>query len=302
MSTEDRHGKWRSRNVFIPIIVGIALLGANTIFMLSSRIDDVAEAYNPTTAQISREMAYLCPGVTGVEATRSCTREAVQAFRADRLALFDRVATASDVTTGSVQALAAIGTLCISLMALLVLRDTLTEARDTAASATQAAKAAVDANVGFELSAERQLRAYVSAIEAKVEIAVGHAPTVAVLFKNCGQTPARNVTIISGVGFRDPNLPEDLFIPHSTENASVRSLGPGAMSTTIVYAPATARLTQAHVDLLKNPHTSHAVRVLGRATYTDVFDRTRTTSWRLYSRWDGNSFVLDAAEDGNDET
>jgi len=154
----------------------------------------------------------------------------------------------------------------------------------------------------FRLSAttsERQLRAYLCKTMAELRnLEIGGTVQAHVVMKNCGQTPAYDVTACIGIGLGpyDPNAP----LPQLPVDRNSKSmLGPGAEHHLTVFLA--GELTQQHVAQLENGQ--FGFHVIGRVEYRDAFGVERFTNFNLIygaGRWLNQNGVLTNAANGND--
>jgi hypothetical protein len=134
-----------------------------------------------------------------------------------------------------------------------------------------------------KISSERQLRAYVCVESSKVEnFAVGSIPTVNVLLKNVGQTPAYRYrgqrTYGLGPFPYEGTFPFDFVAVGglATGELPPRDLGPGGDSPISIAGTA---ITQEDFDGITNG--SRAIFIFGIAHYDDVFGRPHETQYCL---------------------
>jgi len=129
-----------------------------------------------------------------------------------------------------------------------------------------------------ELTAQRQLRAYVSIERHTLDApALAHQPlTARVVIKNFGQTPAYKLTcaahIIVAKAFEAATSAPSLA-------PAVGTLGPGAQFHVMATLPGGLNLGQL-LDLQKGDTT---LFIDGLIRYLDIFNRERWTSFRVQS-------------------
>lgn len=130
------------------------------------------------------------------------------------------------------------------------------------------------------LTTRNQLRAYVM-IEsvAIVGIAEGRKPDVHITIKNSGQTPARNVTHWSKLGFSTfPEIAEPVPRRDSDETLPESTMAPGG--TLGIITGIDRELNAATIKAIKDQ--SYALYVLGEIRYTDAFGKHRETDFLLF--------------------
>jgi hypothetical protein len=147
-------------------------------------------------------------------------------------------------------------------------------------------------------TAERQLRAYVFIDHASL-VDFDGVPTVQVLIKNAGQTPAYNVVAWNAVQLHRFPLAIELVRPDNVEITRCNS-GPG-MSFHLTTK--LSELREAHRAAIRAG--VQALYVFGRADYVDAFGRNRFLQWRLLygeesaRRPDGSLRVHSEGNDAN---
>lgn len=157
--------------------------------------------------------------------------------------------------------------------------------RRSAIAARRAAIAAGRTVKTMEDTAERQLRAYVLVTAVRIEnIGGGNAPEAIVTIKNCGQTPAYELTQWSNMGL-------DLF-PHSIDppmrdrpddKMGKHPLGPNSelfSRPTLGTKEKPRRLQAFEIDGLAKGDI--AIYVIGRIRYRDAFGKSRITDYRFF--------------------
>lgn len=141
-------------------------------------------------------------------------------------------------------------------------------------------------------NAERQLRAYVfeELVASHAPVAQDHTPAFQFTFKNCGNTPAENVSICIGrrlAASTNPMLPD---LKH-TDRGSVFSL---PQSATRPLTLPSERLPQATQDVIAEGKDLY---IYGDVTYVDVFGKRCVVELRY--RWRFGPSVLELCESGN---
>jgi len=147
-------------------------------------------------------------------------------------------------------------------------------------------------------TAKRQLRAYVVLDHAVISNLFGDRPTVVVIFKNCGQTPAYSFSThvsvqVFAFPYRGPFEPTPI-----TRSPSVSIVGSQATNSAPAYA--SRRMTAAEEASIRSGR--FGVYAFGAATYTDVFNQRHTTQFRVMCG--GVTGILDGmmanCDEGND--
>lgn len=146
-----------------------------------------------------------------------------------------------------------------------------------------------------EVTAERQLRAYVMIEKAHIEnLQIGKTPKARIVIKNWGQTPAYNVTHWCAVGFGPYPIPPNNPLPGSDEEEvemPPRPIAPGGDFH--LWADGDCEINQVRMNALKSGH--YAIYVAGCVRYTDAFRRNRTTDFLLLA---GGPIPLDGSLGG----
>ena len=205
-------------------------------------------------------------------------------------------------------AIAALITLFITTLAVILVKQTLDamremakEVRAAADAASHSAKAAHHViQVGSE-SAEMQLRAYVCRNLAEIRnLDIGKVFQAHVVMKNVGQTPAYD--LIGWIGVRLGEFPPKTPVPDPDQflnNASKNVLGPGNEHHLTVFA--SRPLMASEAALMKQAQA--AVHVVGGVRYRDAFQKTRTTTFSLFyggSYGMNTNLALSVGSAGND--
>lgn len=148
---------------------------------------------------------------------------------------------------------------------------------------------------GAELTAERQLRAYVlldsasmvaaasdgTAISPKRPIGIGFQPLVLMGWKNYGQTPAHNVVMSGAVAIADwPLDPSKLPPVPADEGGSVDIIGPQGTRRKLEIS--TKPLVLSETDYIAIRDGRKAIFAYGVVTYEDAFGKGRTTEYRQF--------------------
>jgi hypothetical protein len=199
----------------------------------------------------------------------------------------------------------AIGTLFVAIFTGVLVVATAALFYSSEKVANAAKQSAIEAGNAVKLArenSERQLRAYVFSSEQKaLNVIVGQSPSVQMLVKNTGLTPAADVVSWAGIGVESFPLQVPLMqaTPEFMKTASRRNVGPGGGFK--MEAVWTQRLTDQHMQLLANGRA--AVFFWGEITYTDTFQRKHTTHFRSYYGGDAglrpDGYLTDDTE-GND--
>jgi hypothetical protein len=127
-------------------------------------------------------------------------------------------------------------------------------------------------------SSERQLRAYICITGGDFRM-VNRIPCAAVVFKNCGQTPAYDVRSWIHLWNEEYPLKVNLPVPDDEFRMSRNVIGPGSDSTQIVPE----RGAQPIPDVFsKDVGTEKwTIYVYGEIRYRDAFGKHRYTKYRL---------------------
>ena len=154
-----------------------------------------------------------------------------------------------------------------------------------------------------EKHSERQLRAYVLVEKGGVgNFIAGEVPYAKVRFRNSGQTPASQISVMITMDLC--KFPRPNFEPFSGDD-SRRSRGPIGPETKFTIPVALKRT----IDLEERAKVvcgDKAIYVFGRVDYMDVFERKQWTTFRFIVRGRGEDFGdnpdLTVASEGNDAT
>jgi hypothetical protein len=155
---------------------------------------------------------------------------------------------------------------------------------------------------GADKNAERQLRAYVLAFQARLTNFESDAPTVEVVIKNSGQTPAYRVTGLTLISFRPYPLGKPLTLSQDATKKNCGVLGPQATFSIITRLdhPPLPPEQKARVRDKKAAVYAH-----GRIEYTDAFDEPRWATYQyIYGgeedpHPDGDMALCDEGNDAN---
>ena len=168
-------------------------------------------------------------------------------------------------------------------------------------TALTARSAARTANKGLRIAsntAQRQLRAYVLPLGCDVKLGENGTVIGSISFENAGQTPAHQLTIWTAITIQPNPLRSELPVdPPDLELISSTVLRPGGSIVSTVNLDNAAPLNVR--ELVEN--TKLAIYVHGHVKYRDIFDKERTTTFRLiYSGpWRGTQIPTDCQE-GNE--
>lgn len=145
-------------------------------------------------------------------------------------------------------------------------------------------KATRDLVRGAEITAERQLRAYVFVEVITVEsVEVGQRPKITAKIKNAGQTPAYNLRNSLKIAFERPGR-KDFALTWGGEKASQANIGPSLPFTAEGY------FTENSNSRVARMQSGEAVLLVwGEIRYTDAFGHDRYTRYR---------YILDEREGG----
>jgi hypothetical protein len=190
--------------------------------------------------------------------------------------------------------------LVVQFLAFAVQAKLLRESVDEAKRATQATLTAARATQAtvetMDMTARRQLRAYVFVLGHSLEqMEPGGRVKIHVTLKNFGQTPAYGLAI-SGMSVVAPVF-EDRSDPNARDGLPAGSLGPGAIYT--ITSTLQEVLTAAHVDQLKIGALT--LFVSGIVRYETAFKEERILMFRLRTGFGvgGKWNELVSASDGN---
>lgn len=148
------------------------------------------------------------------------------------------------------------------------------QSRRAANAATTAAEAGQAAVRVASDTAERQLRAYVSVVEATVTWQSRQSILATIVLQNTGQTPALNVHKAYVVSTGEP---DDFDVPEPDETAISHSIGAGVPMT--LYAPV-SRIPEDEWQGIRS--RAMPFYVWGEVRYDDIFGKTpRFTKFRL---------------------
>lgn len=167
--------------------------------------------------------------------------------------------------------------LILTFLGLLYIRWTLIETKKAVKEAGDATAAAENAIEVTRLSAERQLRAYLSIDKISATgLSPGETPVVWISVTNRGQTPARNLWVKTVV-VRCTGLDPDEAPIRGMAGKLLYDLGPGqrsSQSVDIMKAPLSGE------QYLSLGSGAASFVVAGYIRYTDMFGRTRRNIFR----------------------
>jgi hypothetical protein len=153
----------------------------------------------------------------------------------------------------------------------------------------------------FEDTAERQLRAYISARKGRINnVIAGSIPAAVIKIKNTGQTPAYELMGFFGITFvpypfqRIPDVPKPDVL-------SKTSLAPN--QTINLRAETATAIEQRHIDALRDGNGAFFIG--GLIEYVDAFRRPRIKRMRMmYTQrsYAAGSNRLEICPEGNEET
>jgi len=159
-----------------------------------------------------------------------------------------------------------------------------TRATEKAANAAETSANAAERTIDtIEVTAERQLRAYVFAThDEPMFIDSNGAQCVTITIKNFGQTPANELLCSAYIGFYKFPLDTPLDPP---ELLSAASTGPLAASDSRKQFPTMpTSLNSSEIDAIRD--SKGAIFVWGEVIYLDIFKKKRRTKYCLYSTGD----------------
>lgn len=127
----------------------------------------------------------------------------------------------------------------------------------------------------MESNIQTSERAWLTIMDARVvkKPAIGVKPTIRVIAKNSGRTPALNVIFFHETQLR-AKLPEGSFpgLGHSSKTLPMGTVGPGSNANSV--ATFFEEITAAEIDELK---AGASIFNLGRIEYLDIFGRKHLT-------------------------
>lgn len=173
------------------------------------------------------------------------------------------------------------------------------ESADTAKIQAEVARGTLNA---MQDTAERQLRAYLSVMKARIEnVAVGEKPKVSFKVKNMGQTPAHKLSGHVGIGIGKYPIPKGSKVnpPPSPDEISRVNLAPTMRVThgAMMGVP----LTEVQFNEIRDGKT--AIYVVANIEFADAFDRKWIQRLRLMYTCRGlqsGSNKLEVCEEGNE--
>jgi hypothetical protein len=165
---------------------------------------------------------------------------------------------------------------------------------DAATVSADATKASVEA---MDEIAEKQLRGYLLPYDGSIVVPqnppnAGLTPSIRMAFKNCGQTPVKNVRFHMQLELADrplsAPLPTLIFPPYFSQVM----IGP--QGTVYQTFRGTAINTASQAALARG---THVLYLQGEIRYTDAFEKERRTRYRFLVN---PHLELEACEEGND--
>jgi hypothetical protein len=139
-------------------------------------------------------------------------------------------------------------------------------------------------------TAEKQLRAYLCVDSAVLKFPQPDVPEAQIHFKNCGQTPAREVQGWIHTWFTEHPLREALPTAPETLRKGTETVAAGGK--TIFVAPRKPPLPHPNLALLGTE--KFTLYVYGEVRYEDIFDREQWTRFRLiYGGAEGTRKISD---------
>lgn len=199
-----------------------------------------------------------------------------------------------------IAALAACIALFVNGLTLWFLWRTFRETKRTADGAVRAANAAEDAVSVTSDTAKRQLRAYMSAAESRLDdFETDKVARSFIVFRNTGQTPAYDVR--SRVALRFVNTPVTDFDLVLTGEESSSSIGPGLDIHPGISLP--AMITSSHMSDFYSGKKE--CWFYGWVKYRDAFGEQRETNFRYFLDMESalsGRFAWSVATEGNDAT
>lgn len=150
------------------------------------------------------------------------------------------------------------------------------QARRAADAATASAEATQRMTGVMQDTAERQLRAYISASPTLINLFnETRAAQAGFRIENHGQTPAQNLAISSNVAIFPYPLPPNFQFPELKGPGESRAVvHPGSHGDGSAFAP--APFTRDQLELICKADQQR-LYVFGRITYTDIFGKNRET-------------------------
>lgn len=154
--------------------------------------------------------------------------------------------------------------------------------------------------IGAEKAAEHQLRAYLGFKADNFNLRVDRSIVADGQLTNFGQTPARDLQMMSRLGIRPvgwiPNVDE---LPPILPRVSYGVLNPNDHTT--IYQPVLPSLSVHDLDAVKEG-TVGRIYYVGEVVYRDVFRKRWRLRWSFYVKWGpGAVRTWIATEQHNDE-
>lgn len=154
-----------------------------------------------------------------------------------------------------------------------------TQTKVALANAQAANESAVAAKQAVELTrdtAKQQLRAYVCVVAADIVFAKADEPGIGIRIKNCGLTPAYNVSMWSGLAISAHPLQKALDKPPEGFRMNQSVLAPDGLE--LMHPLFSQPIPQ---QLFPLGTAQHTLYVYGQINYEDAFKDPHTTDFRL---------------------
>lgn len=302
----NRHDKSNRRSYLAPAragLIGLILLAALTeVSVAQSKSDPQREAkqtearHQPSEAQVGSAISGtqyhpVCDSPPSREDAEYCQewRAAVAAQKQAELAFYQLIA--SIIGIGAVTA-----TLYLTFMATRAAIESVEASQRSAKAAENAVQKSEAILAHAEQTAERQLRAYVYVSEIHCAIING-IRTVKTTFKNFGQTPAYECSIVVKVWIRPyPFDPQgDWNVYKEPPVQSVDTVPPSTISENYIEVPVITPETEQAIA-----SGAAGIWIFGEISYVDCFKNQRCTNIRLVchgDNWKKGSFSPD--KEGN---
>jgi hypothetical protein len=145
-----------------------------------------------------------------------------------------------------------------------------------AQAANESAKAAKQAVELARDTAKQQLRAYVCVVAADIVFAKVDEPGIEIRIKNCGLTPAYNVSMWSGLAVSTHPLRRSLDKPPEEFDMNQSVLAPDGFE--LMHPIFSQPIPQ---QLFPLGTAQHTLYVFGQINYVDAFNDHHTTDFRL---------------------
>jgi hypothetical protein len=179
--------------------------------------------------------------------------------------------------------------------------DSLYASRALASAAADSVVAARHANEIARIGTEKQLRAYLSILKARIQnVAAGERPRVSFKVKNMGQTPANKLSAHVHIGFGQFPMPKGANVnaPPNPDEISRVDLAPKmrvAHGVTMGHP-----LTESQFNQINDGKA--AIYIVANLEFTDAFSRKWIQHLRLMYSWralHSGSDKLEVCEEGN---